>query len=74
MGWIPSKVTHTSDYFGQLYDLAIKLIKRGMYIEMMMRGYDDDDDDDDDDDYSGGYDDDIDDDDYELDDDIYDDR
>jgi len=69
MGWIPSKVTHTSDYFGQLYDLAIKLIKRGMYIEMMMRGYDDDDDD-----YSGGYDDDIDDDDYELDDDIYDDR
>jgi len=28
MGWIPSKVTHTSDYFGQLYDLAIELIKR----------------------------------------------
>jgi hypothetical protein len=41
MGWIPSKVTHTSDYFGQLYDLAIELIKRGMYMYVTV---DDDDD------------------------------
>eukprot|EP00301_Raphidiophrys_heterophryoidea_P019991 c4796_g1_i1.p1 GENE.c4796_g1_i1~~c4796_g1_i1.p1 ORF type:complete len:693 (+),score=183.51 c4796_g1_i1:88-2079(+) len=29
MGWKPTRVTFTSDYFAQLYDLAIELIKRG---------------------------------------------
>ena len=29
MGWKPWKVTFSSDYFQQLYDLAIELIKRG---------------------------------------------
>ncbi|CAO2830099.1 unnamed protein product [Amaranthus hypochondriacus] len=29
MGWEPFKVTYTSDYFQDLYDLAVELIKRG---------------------------------------------
>lgn len=29
MGWKPNPTTHTSDYFHELYDLAIQLIKRG---------------------------------------------
>lgn len=29
MGHTPAKITHSSDYFEQLYDLAVKLIKRG---------------------------------------------
>lgn len=29
MGWKPNPTTHTSDYFHELYDLAIELIKRG---------------------------------------------
>jgi glutaminyl-tRNA synthetase len=29
MGWKPVRVTYTSDYFQELYELAIKLIKRG---------------------------------------------
>ncbi len=28
MGWKPVRVTYTSDYFDQLYDLAVELIKR----------------------------------------------
>eukprot|EP00262_Sarcandra_glabra_P014698 TRINITY_DN434_c0_g1_i1.p1 TRINITY_DN434_c0_g1~~TRINITY_DN434_c0_g1_i1.p1 ORF type:complete len:810 (+),score=162.12 TRINITY_DN434_c0_g1_i1:228-2432(+) len=29
MGWKPFKVTYTSDYFQDLYDLAVELIRRG---------------------------------------------
>ncbi|KAJ0820487.1 putative glutamine--tRNA ligase [Helianthus annuus] len=29
MGWKPFKITYTSDYFQQLYDLAVELIRRG---------------------------------------------
>ncbi|KAK4760622.1 hypothetical protein SAY87_005515 [Trapa incisa] len=29
MGWKPFKITYSSDYFQELYDLAVKLIKRG---------------------------------------------
>lgn len=29
MGWTPVQTTFTSDYFDQLYELAIKLIKEG---------------------------------------------
>lgn len=29
MGHKPAKITYSSDYFGQLYDLAVELIKRG---------------------------------------------
>ncbi|XP_077213013.1 glutamine-tRNA ligase, putative / glutaminyl-tRNA synthetase, putative / GlnRS isoform X2 [Tasmannia lanceolata] len=29
MGWEPFKVTYTSDYFQDLYDLAVELIRRG---------------------------------------------
>lgn len=29
MGWKPVRVTFTSDYFDQLYEFAIELIKRG---------------------------------------------
>lgn len=29
LGWKPIRVTHSSDYFDELYDLAIELIKRG---------------------------------------------
>ena len=29
MGWKPNPTTHTSDYFHELHDLAIELIKRG---------------------------------------------
>ncbi|KAL3136316.1 hypothetical protein ABBQ38_005580 [Trebouxia sp. C0009 RCD-2024] len=29
MGWTPSKVTYSSDYFQQLYELSIQLIKEG---------------------------------------------
>ncbi|GAB4828854.1 Glutamine--tRNA ligase, cytoplasmic [Ancistrocladus abbreviatus] len=29
MGWEPFKVTYTSDYFQELYDLAVKLIQNG---------------------------------------------
>ncbi|RYG50510.1 hypothetical protein EON67_05140 [archaeon] len=29
MGWKPVRVTHSSDYFDELYELAIKLIKKG---------------------------------------------
>ena len=29
LGYIPYKVTHSSDYFQQLYDLAVKMIKSG---------------------------------------------
>ncbi|XP_050221501.1 glutamine--tRNA ligase, cytoplasmic isoform X1 [Mercurialis annua] len=29
MGWKPFKITYTSDYFQNLYDLAIELIRRG---------------------------------------------
>ncbi|XP_010272844.1 PREDICTED: glutamine--tRNA ligase [Nelumbo nucifera] len=29
MGWKPFKITYTSDYFQDLYDLAVELIKRG---------------------------------------------
>ncbi|MCO5601875.1 hypothetical protein L7F22_056001 [Adiantum nelumboides] len=29
MGWKPFKVTYSSDYFQELYDLAVELIKRG---------------------------------------------
>jgi glutaminyl-tRNA synthetase len=29
LGWKPVKVTYTSDYFDQLYDFAVKLIKAG---------------------------------------------
>ncbi|KMZ68009.1 Glutamine--tRNA ligase, Glutamate--tRNA ligase [Zostera marina] len=34
MGWEPFKVTYTSDYFQDLYDLALKLIRRGLaYVD-----------------------------------------
>jgi hypothetical protein len=29
MGWKPWKITYSSDYFDQLYDLAVQLIKSG---------------------------------------------
>ncbi|KAK6921634.1 Glutamyl/glutaminyl-tRNA synthetase, class Ib, catalytic domain [Dillenia turbinata] len=29
MGWKPFKITNTSDYFQELYDLAVELIRRG---------------------------------------------
>lgn len=29
LGWKPARVTHTSDYFPQLYDFAVQLIKKG---------------------------------------------
>ncbi|XP_010551245.1 PREDICTED: glutamine--tRNA ligase, cytoplasmic [Tarenaya hassleriana] len=29
MGWKPFKITYTSDYFQELYDLAVELVKRG---------------------------------------------
>ncbi|KAF3606325.1 hypothetical protein DY000_02046556, partial [Brassica cretica] len=29
MGWEPFKITYTSDYFQELYDLAVELIRRG---------------------------------------------
>ncbi|XP_026407889.1 glutamine--tRNA ligase-like [Papaver somniferum] len=29
MGWEPFKITHTSDYFEELYKLAVELIKKG---------------------------------------------
>ncbi|KAK9750411.1 hypothetical protein RND81_02G194900 [Saponaria officinalis] len=29
MGWEPHKITYTSDYFQDLYDLAVELIRRG---------------------------------------------
>ncbi|XP_076956315.1 glutamine--tRNA ligase-like [Bidens hawaiensis] len=29
MGWKPFKITYTSDYFQELYDLAVELIRRG---------------------------------------------
>lgn len=29
LGWSPFKVTHSADYFQELYDLAVELIKRG---------------------------------------------
>ncbi|KAL0678656.1 hypothetical protein Bca4012_006637 [Brassica carinata] len=29
MGWAPFKITYTSDYFQELYDLAVELIRRG---------------------------------------------
>ncbi|XP_075103234.1 glutamine--tRNA ligase-like [Nicotiana tabacum] len=29
MGWEPYKITHTSDYFQDLYELAVELIRRG---------------------------------------------
>lgn len=29
MGWRPFKITYSSDYFQELYDLAVELIKRG---------------------------------------------
>lgn len=29
MGWRPAVITYASDYFGQLYDLAVELIRRG---------------------------------------------
>ena len=28
LGWKPLKTTHTSDYFPELYDLAVELIRR----------------------------------------------
>lgn len=34
MGWEPFKVTYTSDYFQDLYDLALKLIRKGLaYVD-----------------------------------------
>ncbi|WOL11124.1 hypothetical protein Cni_G19885 [Canna indica] len=34
MGWQPFKVTHTSDYPQELYDLAVKLIRKGLaYVD-----------------------------------------
>ncbi|XP_064993094.1 glutamine--tRNA ligase-like isoform X6 [Musa acuminata AAA Group] len=34
MGWQPFKVTFTSDYFQELYDLAVKLIHKGLaYVD-----------------------------------------
>ena len=30
MGWKPCRVTYTSDYFDELYDLAVKLIRKGL--------------------------------------------
>ncbi|KAG8639115.1 glutamine--tRNA ligase, cytoplasmic isoform X1 [Manihot esculenta] len=34
MGWKPFKITYTSDYFQDLYDLAVELIRRGhAYID-----------------------------------------
>ena len=29
MGWKPWKITYTSDYFDQLYEFALELIKKG---------------------------------------------
>ncbi|KAG4953842.1 hypothetical protein JHK82_039459 [Glycine max] len=29
MGWKPFKITYTSDYFQELYELAVELIKKG---------------------------------------------
>ncbi len=29
LGWTPVRVTHSSDYFEELYDIAVELIKRG---------------------------------------------
>lgn len=28
MGHVPTKITHTSDYFEQMFEFAIKLIKK----------------------------------------------
>ncbi|XP_078177532.1 glutamine-tRNA ligase, putative / glutaminyl-tRNA synthetase, putative / GlnRS [Carex rostrata] len=34
MGWEPFKITYTSDYFQDLYDLAVELIKKGLaYVD-----------------------------------------
>lgn len=34
MGWEPFKITYTSDYFQDLYDLAVELIRRGQaYVD-----------------------------------------
>ncbi|KAJ3692027.1 hypothetical protein LUZ60_012377 [Juncus effusus] len=34
MGWEPFKITYTSDYFQNLYDLAVELIKKGLaYVD-----------------------------------------
>lgn len=34
MGWQPFKVTYTSNYFQELYDLAVELIRRGLaYVD-----------------------------------------
>jgi hypothetical protein len=34
MGWEPYKVTYTSDYFQDLYELAICLIQKGLaYVD-----------------------------------------
>ena len=34
MGYTPSKITYTSDYFDQLYDYALQLIKKGIaYVD-----------------------------------------
>lgn len=30
LGWRPCRVTHSSDYFDELYELAVKLIKKGL--------------------------------------------
>lgn len=29
LGWKPARITHTSDYFSQLYAFAVELIKKG---------------------------------------------
>ncbi|KAJ4709921.1 Glutamine--tRNA ligase [Melia azedarach] len=37
MGWEPFKITYTSDYFQELYELAVELIRRGRaYVDHQM--------------------------------------
>ena len=38
LGWNPSKVTYGSDYFDELYECALKLIRKGKaYVDHQVR-------------------------------------
>ncbi|WZZ16585.1 hypothetical protein YC2023_109674 [Brassica napus] len=40
MGWEPFKITYTSDYFQELYDLAVELIRRGhAYVDHQVESF-----------------------------------
>ena len=39
LGWRPNPITHTSDYFDQLYNLAIELIKKDK-VRILVRDID----------------------------------